>query len=133
MKRNRHSILATSLAATILVGATGCQVSVPPPVPASTDVDYTPLYYDDYVVYYDDDGRPIYYVDGVVFVIPPVYRDYPRYVEHYHRYGPSYRRWHSAHGHRVERRPPPPHGAHHPDGPHDPHGPHDPGGPHGPP
>ena len=63
---------------------------------------YNPLYHDGYLVYYDDAGRPYYYLDGRMSYIPPTHGSYGLYVAHYRTHHQHYRRWYQAIG------PPPP-------------------------
>ena len=88
--------------ATMLViaeAASSCYVEeVPPPAYA---YGYEPAYYDGYVVYYDDVGRPYYYVDGAVVWIAPGVPEYPRLVAHWRTYGPAYHPWYVHDGYRY--------------------------------
>jgi hypothetical protein len=75
----------------------GCVVEeVPPPA-----YGYEPMLYDGYVVYYDDVGRPYYYVNGAVVWVPPSAPTYAVLVGHWHRYGPAYHRWVAHYGYRY--------------------------------
>lgn len=90
-----------------LGATTGCYayVPAPEPIPASTEPEYEPLYDDDdHVVYFNDEGRPVYYVNGVLFLIPPTHPRYSVYVDHYHHHSARYYRWYRRHGHSVEHR-----------------------------
>ena len=92
---------STALAATLAVVAAGsaCYVEeVPPPVYA---YGYEPAYYDGYVVYYDDVGRPYYYADGAAVWIGPGVPEYPRLVAHWRAYGPAYHHWYVHDGYRY--------------------------------
>jgi hypothetical protein len=86
---------------------------------------YAPLYYLGYPVFYDDLGRPIYYVDGAVVYVPTRHPRYRVFIHHYRHNPHRYRRWYRTHGrrfprhrrHRVHRAPPrhrAPPVAHHP-------------------
>jgi hypothetical protein len=68
---------------------------------------YTPMYYLDYPVFFDDAGRPVYYVDGVAHPIPPAYPRYHLYVSHWRARRALYLRWYNSHGrhYRWWRRP----------------------------
>ena len=57
---------------------------------------YTPQYYHGYVVYYDDVGRPTYYVGGRRYYIAATDPYYNGYVVHYGRYRTHYHRWHRS-------------------------------------
>lgn len=70
------------------------------------EVVYTPPTYQDYVVYYDDGGGPIYYEGGVVYHVPTTYVHYGVLVDHYRRNRDAYRVYVKKHGHKEERRPP---------------------------
>jgi hypothetical protein len=62
---------------------------------------YEPAFYDGYVVYYDDVGRPFCYRDGVAAYVPPESPYYGRYVQHWRVYAPTYRRWYVSQGYRY--------------------------------
>jgi len=74
------------------------EADVPPPVVAEG---YEPQFYDGYVVYYDDVGRPYYYVNGAVFWVPATSPFYVGLVNHWHAYGPAYHRWYGHYGYRY--------------------------------
>jgi hypothetical protein len=82
----------------------------PPPEPVfQAGVTFAPLYFNGYVVYYDEWGAP-YYVDrGHRHYVPRGHAHYDTYVRHYHRQPQAYRRWERRYypGHRYEpgRRP----------------------------
>lgn len=76
-------------------------VSAPAPQVAVATNYYTPQYYNGYVVYYNDVGRPYYYYNGSPMYIPETYPNYHVYVTHYHRYRPHYNRWYHSRGHRY--------------------------------
>jgi hypothetical protein len=71
---------------------------VPPPAYAEG---YQPQFYDGYVVYYDDVGRPYYYNNGAVFWVPGTSPYYVGLVNHWHMYGPAYHRWYGHYGYRY--------------------------------
>jgi hypothetical protein len=62
---------------------------------------YEPAYYDGYLVYYDDVGRPFYYDHGAVIWISPGSPYYGGLVSHWHTYGPAYHRWYGHYGYRY--------------------------------
>ena len=62
---------------------------------------YEPAYYDGYVVYYDDVGRPFYYRGGAVIWISPGAPAYPGLVARWRAYGPAYHHWYIHHGYRY--------------------------------
>ena len=62
---------------------------------------YEPMYYDGYVVFYDEAGRPFYYVGATRVYIPPSSPYYATYVAHYRMYAPYYARWYAQHGYRY--------------------------------
>jgi len=68
---------------------------------------YNPLYYDGYVVFYDDGGRPYYYRDGRTVFVPASYRLYNSYVSHWRAHRANYTRWYRERGrtHHSYRRP----------------------------
>ena len=80
--------------------ATGCVVEDEAPPPAYV-TGYEPMYYDGSVVYYDDVGRPYYYVNGAVVWVPPASPLYIGFVNHWRVYGPAYRRWYGHCGYRY--------------------------------
>jgi hypothetical protein len=93
-------IALAALVATSSVLSSGCyaEEEVEPPAYA---YGYEPMYYDGYVVYYDDVGRPYYYAGGAVVWIPPTAPIYVSLVNHWHAYGPAYRAWYAHHGYRY--------------------------------
>ncbi len=94
----RSLVLAIGLAA-LAPFASGCVVEdVPPPGYAEG---YQPEYYNGYVVYYDDGGRPYYYANGAVVWIPATDPLYVRYVNHWRIYGSYYPRWYAHYGYRY--------------------------------
>ncbi|HEY1697108.1 MAG TPA: hypothetical protein VGG39_33340 [Polyangiaceae bacterium] len=94
----RSFALASAMVAFVPLGS-ACYVDedVPPAEYAAED-GYEPPTYDGYVVYYDDVGRPFYYVNGGVAWIPATSPFYVGYVNHWRTYGPAYHRWYAAHG-----------------------------------
>ncbi|MFO0553613.1 MAG: hypothetical protein U0271_34845 [Polyangiaceae bacterium] len=108
--RLRTLLIALGLGAAAFA-STGCYRHVVVVDEGEEDVvvedDYEPVYYDDYVVYYDSNEQPYYYVNGSVVYVT---RDNPRYhvyVDHYARHRVAYRRWEvnvNVNHRRVERR-----------------------------
>jgi hypothetical protein len=95
----RGLALASLMAVFVPLG-TGCYAEVDtPPVYAEGGIE--PEYYDGYVVYYDDIGRPYYYANGAVVWIPATSPYYGRYVAHWRAYGPRYRTWYANYGYRY--------------------------------
>lgn len=88
----KHQALLFALAC--VAPATGCYISARP---AMVDVEYQPMYYEGQVVYYDDGGAPIYYVDDDVRYVPRTYANYGVLTTHYHNHAPAYRSWHESH------------------------------------
>ena len=87
------------LLALLLPTGSGCYVeAVPGPAYAEG---YQPMFYDGYLVYYDDVGRPFYYVNGSVAWVPPTSPFYVGLVEHWRVHGPAYGRWHARYGARY--------------------------------
>jgi hypothetical protein len=78
----------------------GCYVRAAVVEPVAVD-GYTPEYYEGYVVYYDDGGRPFYYVNGNVVWVPSHSPYYVRLTNHWRVNGSAYRRWHVNHGTRY--------------------------------
>jgi len=62
---------------------------------------YAPQFYDGYVVYYDDGGRPYYYADGSVIWVPATSPRYVGLVNHWRLFGPEYHRWYTHYGDRF--------------------------------
>jgi hypothetical protein len=90
--------------ASVMVGfaatSSACYVEEEAPPPVYVE-GYEPMYYDGYVVYYDDVGRPFYYVNGVVYWVPPTSPVYVGLVRHWRTYGPGYRHWYGNYGYRY--------------------------------
>ena len=72
--------------------------TIPPP---EYEYGYAPSYYDGYVVYYDDGGRPFYYVNNAVVWVPQTSPYYAGLVAHWRGHGPAYRDWHAHVGPRY--------------------------------
>ncbi len=98
----RVAVLALAMPA---LGA-GCEVRLAErPRPAAGPVIYEPLYYHDYVVYFDDAGLPYYWLDGRVVHVSSAEPEYAPLVRHYRAHGDAYRMWNRAHGrHRYVKR-----------------------------
>jgi hypothetical protein len=77
--------------------ASGCIVEEVPPAAYG----YEPAYYDGYVVYYDDFGRPYYYVNGAAVWVSPGAPEYVVLVGHWRHYGPAYHHWYAHYGYRY--------------------------------
>lgn len=84
--------------------AAGCYVTAEP---AGVEYGYEPVYYDNYVVYYDDGGRPYYYDGGRVRYVSYNHPHYSRLSNHYTVHRDRYHRWYSKTGYRYRgyRRP----------------------------
>jgi hypothetical protein len=86
----------------VMVGS-GCYAeatdAIPPP---DYSYGYAPVYYDGYVVDYDETGRPFYYVNGAVVWVPQTSPLYPGLVAHWHAFGPAYHDWHAHVGARYQ-------------------------------
>jgi hypothetical protein len=89
--------LVVTILMTGLLPSAACYVEeeVSPPVYADG---YQPQFYDGYVVYYDQAGRPIYYLNGGAYWVPATSPVYVGLVNHWHVYGPAYGRWYVNHG-----------------------------------
>lgn len=104
----------STLALVVALGAStaGCTATLRSPAPAvAVEADYSPLYYNRHVVFYDDYGSPYYFAGGRVIYVPRSAPSYRSYVRHYHTYRPAYQRWHQRnypvyHQDRVHRGPP---------------------------
>ncbi len=91
---------------TLLIAAAGglalsaCYVDDPPPVAYAENntVAYEPQYYDGYVVYYDQVGRPYHYNNGEVVWIRPEWPGYSGYVHYWRGHNVAYRGWYDRHG-----------------------------------
>jgi len=96
----RSVILAAAVAGLAPLAA-GCYVDVEPEAVYAEGEGYRPMYYDGYVVYFDDVGRPYYYVNGSVYWVPRYSPYYGAYVAHYNTYWRTYRTWYSRGGYRY--------------------------------
>jgi hypothetical protein len=92
-----RTILLAALVAGAAPLASACYVEATPGV----EYGYEPVYYDGALVYYDDVGRPFYYVGGAVVYVPATSPRYAFYVDHWRRYGTQYRRWYVNRGARY--------------------------------
>lgn len=95
-----RTFVFAALMAGLVPVASGCygEEEGPPPEYASG---YEPMYYDGYVVYYDDTGRPYYHDNGVAIWIATSSPYYAGYVSHWRTYGPAYGRWYGRYGARY--------------------------------
>lgn len=97
----KPAMLAVAVAVGLAIGGCAGTVTVAEPeVSAAYPVDtygYTPLYYEDQIVYYDEIGAPFYMVGANVHYVPRTYVHYDTLVRHYHAHRPAYQRWYDAH------------------------------------
>ena len=93
--------LCAVLASTVAL-ATGCIAEeAPPPVFTNGAEIYVPQYYEGYVVYYDDIGRPYYYMDGMSVWVPVTSPYYVVLTDHWRIHERAYRYWYVEHGYRY--------------------------------
>jgi hypothetical protein len=62
---------------------------------------YDPAFYDGYVVYYDQVGRPFYYLNGIPVWVPPTSPAYLRLVNHWRVHAGAYPGWYAHYGYRY--------------------------------
>jgi len=90
------------LAIGVAMSMSGCYAeaegTIPPP---QYEYGYAPVYYDGYVVYYDEAGRPYYYLNGAVQFVPQTSPLYLGLVAHWNAFGPHYRDWNVHAGERY--------------------------------
>jgi hypothetical protein len=98
---NIRSILLAAAVAAFAPIVAGCYAEVEPEAVYAEGEGYRPMYYDGYVVYFDEGGRPYYYVNGGVYWVPRYSPYYGAYVAHYNTYGRAYRTWYSRGGYRY--------------------------------
>lgn len=55
---------------------------------------WSPEYYDGYLVYFDENGTPYYYMNGQLVYVPRAWDGYTRVVTRYKSHGTHYRNWH---------------------------------------
>jgi hypothetical protein len=68
------------------------------PLPPGFEDGYEPTYFDGHVVYYDDTGRPFYYLHGEVAWVPSTSPYYVGYNNDWKQHRDAYRRWYVHHG-----------------------------------
>ncbi len=95
--RSIRTLCVAALVAGLTCSGLACVAEAGPPAAYG----YEPQYYDGYVVYYDDGGRPFYYVNGTVVWVPTGSAYYGGLVAHWHAHGPAYGRWNAHHGYRY--------------------------------
>lgn len=101
MKRYVLGILIAALVGGgAFVSGCGSYVETDPDPGIATNY-YEPMYYQGYVVYYDNAGLPIYYVGGTRYYVPRTYVHYGLYTTHYRTYRVGYYRWNSHLGYRY--------------------------------
>jgi hypothetical protein len=101
--RNVLPVVFTLAVAALAPTVSGCyaEAELPPPAYGVGDERYEPQYYDGYVVYYDDYGRPYYYAEGRPVWVRPSSPVYVGLVDHWRVYRPAYHRWYGHYGHRY--------------------------------
>ncbi len=93
--------VATAIAFLALSAMAGaCEVE-PAAAPPTYSDGYEPAYYDGNLVYYDDVGRPFYYVSGGVVWIAPSAAAYPTLTAHWRSRPYAYRAWYAHQGYRY--------------------------------
>jgi len=84
------------LSCLVALALSGCFVTYSPGVDVygrvGTDY-YSPPYYRNFLVYYDDSGLPYYYRSGRIYYVPRSYARYNDLVAHYRRHRSEYHRW----------------------------------------
>jgi hypothetical protein len=101
---NGRAIVRAAVALVVSGLVPACYAEAQPVVVTSAgyvEGGYAPAYYDGYVVYYDDIGRPYYYDRGAVVWIAPSSPYYPGLTHHWRVYGPHYRSWYDHYGYRY--------------------------------
>jgi hypothetical protein len=90
------AVVLAALAAGLIPTTSACYVEgeVPPP---EYSYGYEPQYYGGYLVYYDDVGRPFYYVDGALVWVPVTAAAYVGLVNHWRLHVAAYRHWYGGH------------------------------------
>jgi len=96
-----RSFVIAGLVACIVPASAGCYGEEQGPPPEYASSDYEPMYYDGYVVYYDDAGRPYYHENGVAIWVATSSPYYAGYVSHWRTYGRAYGRWYGSYGARY--------------------------------
>jgi hypothetical protein len=97
---NLRSVVLAAIVGAFALPLSGCYAAVE--VPPDTVVEgYQPIYCDGYVVYYDEGGRPFYYVNGGVYWIPANHPYYGELVRHWGTYRGAYGRWYARAGYRY--------------------------------
>lgn len=101
MKTRSLSVLfGLCLLAGALAGSSSAQAN--PVVTVVVVTEFEPLFYDGYVVFYDELGRPfIYLADGSVFFIPATCTFYNAYTSHFRTHRAHYLRWVRSHGRKM--------------------------------
>jgi len=87
------------LSAAMSAFASGCYASARPAA-AAIEVEYQPVYFGNWLVYYDAAGLPYYYVDGRVVYVARTDIRFHFFARHYRDHGAAYRRWYRVEGHR---------------------------------
>jgi hypothetical protein len=66
-----------------------------------SSANYQPMFYNGYLVFFDDWGRPFINVDGEVVFIPTTYVYYTTFVRHFRIHRARYHAWYRTHGVRL--------------------------------
>ena len=87
MKARKKFLLAAALGLLLVTWAG-------PVLAQSIYVDYyTPQFYGDYLVFYDESGAPIYYEDNYAYAVPGDYPDYEELINHFLDNEDAYFQW----------------------------------------
>jgi hypothetical protein len=100
---NVKNIVLIALCAACASFGTGCyaDAEAEPMAEPVAAYGYEPQYYNGYIVYHDDWGRPYTNEGGVVSWVPVDSPYYAGYVNHWRTYGHAYRRWYYGYGRRY--------------------------------
>lgn len=85
-----RKLFAAAIAGALAIAAPS-YAAASPFVPATSD--YTPQYYMGYLVFFEADGTPFYFANGVRYYVPGCLADHALLVRHYRLHARGYRRW----------------------------------------
>jgi hypothetical protein len=98
--RVQRIVLSAAITVCASISAS-CVMELELPLPVVVEA-YEPVYYGGYLVYYDTDGAPYYYVDSHIYYVPRTYVHYNVLVRHYQVHRVQYHRWYARDGHRYK-------------------------------
>lgn len=90
---------ARCLVIVAILGATAWAAPAEAGIPGIQVGYYTPQFYLDYLVFYDQDGKPVYYENDTAYLVPSEYAGHDALVTHFQENTEAFSRWFQEVGH----------------------------------